>query len=145
MDCIHHNRPYVRHSEQEMVDCTNGSCNGGWMTDVFGWSRTNGSSSNADYPYKAANGTCNPSPTKVSKVANYGYISRSVTAMEDYLQASGPISVAVSAGNSVWYGYAGGIVSSCPTTIDHGVVIVGAGADESTTWEEVVVPGPEVC
>ena len=40
----------------------------------------------------------------------------------------GPLSLAVSAGNSCWRWYKGGILSEkdeCPTSIDHGVALVG--------------------
>ena len=133
---IHHGRPYVRHSEQEMVDCTAGSCSGGWEDYVYEYSKQNGTSSNADYSYTASDGTCSPTPNKVSKVSDYGYLPSNVVSMENYLESTGPIAVSVSAGNSIWYNYTGGIVTTdCPTYIDHGVVIVGAGAEESTVTE----------
>ena len=47
---------------------------------------------------------------------------------------SGPLSIAVSAGNHCWRWYEGGILSekdACPTSIDHGVALVGlAQSDE---------------
>ena len=47
--------------------------------------------------------------------------------MKEQLQ-KGPLSIAVSAGNSCWRYYESGILSkenNCPTGLDHGVVIVG--------------------
>jgi len=47
---------------------------------------------------------------------------------------SGPLSIAVSAGNHCWRWYESGILSekdACPTSIDHGVALVGlAQSDE---------------
>jgi len=58
--------PPVRLSEQQSVDCTTNTpdnvakfntsygssgCNGGWMTNSWGFSRDQGAMTNADYPY----------------------------------------------------------------------------------------------
>jgi len=50
-----------------------------------------------------------------------------ITEMKKELQ-NGPVSIAVSAGNSCWRYYESGILSkanNCPTGLDHGVAIVG--------------------
>ena len=42
--------------------------------------------------------------------------------------AEGPMTIAVAAGNDCWRYYESGVLSSehnCPTSVDHGVVIVG--------------------
>lgn len=50
-------------SEQELVDCDtsdNSACNGGLMENAFEFiKRSGGITTESDYPYKAANGTCN--------------------------------------------------------------------------------------
>ena len=79
---IAHDKPYVRLSEQEAVDCANGSCGGGWTPSFWDWSHLYGSSSDADYPYRGNDGACTPAENKVSKVESYEYLPRSGFAME---------------------------------------------------------------
>merc|ERR1711862_119467 len=44
-------------SEQQMVDCGQGSCNGGYMDSAWQTVR-NGANTEADYPYEARDGQC---------------------------------------------------------------------------------------
>ena len=49
----------------------------------------------------------------------------------------GPFSIAVSAGNECWMFYSSGILSSangCPTSIDHGVAVVGIDRTGETPY-----------
>ena len=67
-----------------------------------------------------------------SKMLDYSTVSYTgdeamVEKIKEKLQ-QGPLSLAVSAGNSCWRWYTGGILSEkdeCPTAIDHGVALVG--------------------
>ena len=52
-DQIKHGKSYVRHSEQEYVDCSGQNCSGGWMTTAWSWSKYNGVSAESDYKYTA--------------------------------------------------------------------------------------------
>lgn len=128
-DQIKHGKSYVRHSEQEYVDCSGQNCSGGWMTTAWNWSKNNGVSAESDYKYLAANGSCHHTDyNKVSYANSWGYLGSAAEA-ETYLQTQGPFSVALNAGNSTWWYYTGGVISgNCPTTgVDHAVVVVGAG------------------
>ena len=69
---------------------------------------------------------------------NYGTVAYTggadnINSIATQLQ-SGPLSIAVSAGNHCWRWYEGGILSEkddCPTSLDHGVALVGlAQSDE---------------
>ena len=119
VDMIYHNWPYVRQSEQEMIDCTAGSCShGGWPTYVYDRSRNHSASSDADYPYEAIdrNDDCKTTEKKVSRVDRWGDAGRSACDMEVKLQEQ-PLVVAVNADNDLWYNYSGGIIdrdSGCP-------------------------------
>lgn len=48
-----------------------------------------------------------------------------------------PVSVAVSAGNSYWQGYKGGIMNQCSGNLDHGVTVVGVYQDDFENYWKV--------
>ena len=120
-----------RLSEQECVDCDSQSwgCNGGWMSNCWEFSQTNGLQFEEDYPYEAADGACRNQTDKriASKSLGHGFLDTPDDIAHDLI-VYGPVSIAVSAGNDCWQFYESGILSSannCPTSLDHGVVIVG--------------------
>ena len=121
----------VRLSEQECVDCDNSSygCGGGWMSNCWQYSKDFGIQTEADYPYQGIDGGCRNQSNKriASKMGMMGYLEGPDQIANDLIHY-GPISIAVGAGNDCWQFYSGGILSSaveCPTSLDHGVVIVG--------------------
>lgn len=84
----------------------------------------------ADYPYKAVNGTCNPTPG----VATVSQINQVIPYNSSQLKAAialQPVSVTLNAGATVFHNYTGGIVTSveCGTELDHAVAAVGYGND----------------
>jgi len=114
-------------AEQELVDCDNqdSGCNGGLMTYGMEYVKKHGLDHESDYPYQATDGSCRKvaedmdaaggrivqiparnEKTLVTKMANYG-----------------PVSVAVCA-SSQWQFYTGGVLSSCCSQLDHGVLLV---------------------
>ena len=108
----------------------------------------NKTSSNADYPYTGVDGTCSPSVNKVSWALSYHRFLTTAEA-ESRMLNNGPITVAVNAGNSLWYNYTGGIIRKdnrgCGTSLDHAVSAVGLGYETVTTTITVEVPDSEVC
>ncbi len=52
--------------------------------------------------------------------------------MGTYMLASGPISICVDA--STWSSYRGGVVSNCPSSINHAVQAVGLNMDASPPY-----------
>ena len=100
------------------------------------WKMSNeiGSSTNAAYEYEAEDGDCRNQDNKViaSKMKDFGWVVHTgdddnINRIATQLQ-SGPLSIAVSAGNHCWRFYTGGVLSAkdnCPTSIDHGVALVG--------------------
>ena len=124
--------PVLRLSEQEGVDCDPASygCDGGWMSYYWRNSVGMGSQPESDYPYEAKTRECRNQKGKTiasrARSSTIGFVT-GVGNMKYFLQ-EGPLSVAVSAGNSCWRYYKSGILSknnNCPTNIDHGVALVG--------------------
>ena len=131
MQAIKTDKPVVRLSEQEGVDCDASSygCQGGWMSNYWKMSAEIGSQANETYEYEAQNGSCRNQQGKMiesrAKASSVKMVD--VADMKDELQ-KGPMSIAVAAGNDCWRYYQSGILSAdnnCPTGLDHGVAIVG--------------------
>ena len=142
MQAIQDDAEPIRLSEQEGVDCDKRSwgCNGGWMSNYWKMSKEIGSQTNEDYEYEAEDGYCRHQKNKViaSKMKDWGWVTYSgtysnVKRIATQLQ-SGPLSIAVSAGNHCWRWYESGILSykdRCPTKIDHGAALVGLARSDN--------------
>jgi C1A family cysteine protease len=120
-------------SEQQAVDCTSAQygCNGGWMHDVFGYLRTKAFIQGSQYPYKAVKGACRDTQFQgVTKTSGYQFVSANEDTHFSAL-GQGPISIALDA--STWSSYRGGIVTSCGTGMNHGVVLIGY-AGNGNAW-----------
>ncbi|CAI0429639.1 unnamed protein product [Linum tenue] len=122
-------------SEQELVDCdTKGEdqgCGGGLMDDAFKFIIQNkGLTTETNYPYTAADGSCSASKEGNPAATIKGYedvpANNEVALMKAV--ASQPISVAIDAGDSSFQLYESGIFTGeCGTELDHGVTVVGYG------------------
>ncbi|CAL5028643.1 unnamed protein product [Urochloa decumbens] len=131
-------------SEQELVDCdVNGmdqGCNGGEMDDAFQFIVDNGGlTTESNYPYTAADGTCNSGKASNDAASIKGY--EDVPANDESslrkAVANQPVSVAVDGGDSHFRFYKGGVLSgACGTELDHGIAAVGYGvaADGTKYW-----------
>jgi len=139
-------------SEQQLVDCATGptygshGCNGGQMEGAFKYIVSNGQCTLSTYPYKAVDGNCQ----RCSAVVHIS--SCSDVKPNDQLSlkaavAKQPVAIAIEADTRYFQSYSSGILtsSSCGTTLDHGVLIVGYGEENgqkywlvknswSTTW-----------
>ena len=129
-------------SEQNLVDCdtTDSGCNGGLMDNAFKWIQSNGGiCTEADYAYTAAKGTCKTTCDKVATLSGHTDVP---SGDEDALKtavAIGPVSIAIEADKSVFQSYSSGILdsSACGTNLDHGVLVVGYGADDGSDYWKV--------
>jgi len=126
-------------SEQQFVDCTNdgvheAGCNGGDMGTAFDLAKTMNVATEASYPYKGVDGTCQTGFTTAipaGGVTGYMSVGQSTADLQSALNV-GPVSVAIEADQMAFQMYSGGILKSglflkCGTNLDHGVLAVGYG------------------
>ena len=124
-------------SEQQLVDCSgsygNQGCNGGLMDNGFKYIIAEGGlCSESAYPYKAADGSCQASKcTKVATISGYQDVPTKNEGQLKAAAANQPISVAIEADQLSFQFYSGGVFTStsCGTKLDHGVLVVGYGAE----------------
>lgn len=128
-------------SEQQILDCdtnpTDQGCQGGLMENAFDFIVKNGGLTyEDDYPYKAADGTCNSrkSLSNVAKIKGYQKVPENSEAALLKAVSQQPVSVAIDAGGSSFQFYSSGVYTgSCGTSLNHGVAAVGYGAEEDGT------------
>jgi C1A family cysteine protease len=132
-------------SEQELVDCATGlsygshGCSGGQMDGAFKFIMENGQCALSTYPYTSGvtktGGTCQ----KCSAVAHLS--SCSDVKPNDQLSlkaavAQQPVAVAISADTRLFQSYTSGVITStsCYTSLDHGVLVVGYGSENGIDY-----------
>jgi C1A family cysteine protease len=142
-------------SEQELVDCAGiryGSqgCNGGQMNGAFNFAMDKGICTEADYPYFSGDtqsgGSCKTCTAALKVKACYSVKANDQLALKEAV-SKGPVAIAIEADTKYFQSYASGILTSstCGTTLDHGVLVVGYGSENgqdywlvknswSTTW-----------
>jgi C1A family cysteine protease len=139
------NGTLVSLSEQQLMDCSssfgNQGCNGGLMDSAFQYIISNGGiTSEANYPYTAADGTCNQKKSKEIVASIKSFTDVPVNS-DDALMAAiaqQPVSVAVEADQSSFQLYAGGVLTAtCGTALDHGVLAVGYGTTGGEDYYKV--------
>jgi cysteine peptidase B len=128
---------------QELVDCKgdgskrNGCQGGNTGTAYKVIEQLGGIEGSSDYPYTAKNGQCKFSASKEKvKVTGYQKVGQNdETEMKSYVGSTGPLSVCVAA--KTWHGYKGGVMSTCDTSVDHCVQVVGYGEDNGKSYWKV--------
>ncbi|XP_065857349.1 senescence-specific cysteine protease SAG39-like [Euphorbia lathyris] len=129
-------------SEQELVDCdTKGEdqgCEGGLMDDGFKFIIGNqGITTETNYPYDAADGTCNTKDeaNHAAKITGYEDVPANDEAALMKAVANQPIAVAIDASGSEFQFYSSGVFTgSCGTELDHGVTTVGYGSSSGMNY-----------
>jgi len=131
-------------SEQQLVDCSgaegNQGCNGGLMDQGFQYIIDNkGITTEAAYPYTAADGTCKTKnvPAAATITGFTDVPTNSETALMTAVVQQ-PVSVAVEADQDSFQLYSGGVMdAACGTALDHGVLAVGYGTDAGKDYWQV--------
>ncbi|KAK7105044.1 cathepsin L-like [Littorina saxatilis] len=125
-------------SEQELVDCDklDEGCNGGLPSNAYeAIMKLGGLETEGEYKYEGADEKCKFNRTEVAVKINGGLnISSDETEMKAWLFKNGPISIGINAFAMQFY--FGGIshpwkIFCNPTSLDHGVLIVGYGVSSS--------------
>jgi len=129
-------------SVQQIIDCTNDAtwgnagCNGGWMNASIEYVSKVGIETNESYPYTGINGVCHFEEGKVyAKIAGVVNVPVDETLVTAAV-AMVPVATAVDATPTSFEFYKSGIFDDpgCARgSPDHGIAIVGYGADEKGT------------
>lgn len=118
-------------SEQHLVDCdpNDHGCDGGFYTNAWYYLKQCGGAEQASvYPYRGVAGTCRFNSNYIgARVSSYSNVAASASAMMRAL-ASGPVSVAINAVDSLSYYKSGVYSGNCAGQINHAVVVVGYGS-----------------
>jgi len=113
-------------------------CGGGNPTDGYEVIMAlGGTASGYDYKFTSRDGTCEiNNHTKYVQVESYKSVGKKdEEVMKSYVSSTGTLSVCVDANS--WGGYSKGIKTSCGTSIDHCVQIVGWGTEKGTDYWKV--------
>jgi len=116
---------------EQIVDCdtSDGGCNGGDPRSALNYVvSAGGQDTESSYPYTAGggqSGTCNFQSGSVAATESgpQDVSDGDESALQSFLQSSGPPSVCVDA--SEWASYTGGVMTSCGCSIDHAVQATG--------------------
>lgn len=125
-------------SEQQLIDCdeNNLKCSGGNMRKAFIYLQEHGLMKSEDYPFINGEGECKYDEKKgIVKVKEFSFIPKDEEEMKKALFKYGPIASAVNSILMAFYDsgiYEPWYSSLCPDNINHAVVIVGYGVDETT-------------
>jgi C1A family cysteine protease len=142
-------------SEEQLVECATGisygshGCNGGQMEGAFKYVIEHGQCALSAYPYTSGTGqsgscqSCQP----IAHVSSCSDVKPNDQISLKAAVAQQPIAIAIEADTRYFQSYSSGVLtsSSCGTTLDHGVLIVGYGTENgidywlvknswSTTW-----------
>ncbi|ODN02801.1 Cathepsin L1 (s) [Orchesella cincta] len=139
-------------SEQNLIDCAKNvsgqgccsGCDGGWVTDAYKYVELNpGINTAATYPYEAKNNDqCKyNSASSAGSAAGFEYIPKNDAEALKSAVAQGPVAAALDANK--FQAYKSGIMKCAggPGKLNHGVVIVGYGAEPSLFFG--LIPGDE--
>jgi len=129
-------------SEEEIVQCNfedDFGCNGGQMQNAFKWIEAHGIDAYSNYTYTSGTGitgSCKNNLIKehVASIGGFKDVPANNPHEMKMAVSKQPVSIAIDAANSDFMMYTSGVLTSetCGTSLDHGVLIVGYGSDDST-------------
>ncbi|KAJ1376910.1 Peptidase C1A, papain C-terminal [Sesbania bispinosa] len=125
-------------SEQQLVDCASeDGCGGSLPEKAFDYiAQSQGLASEAEYPYKGTDGTCNDEMINpAAKISGYEQVPSQ--SEEDLLKAVAkqPVSVAIDASGRAFQFYNGGLFSGeCGTQLNHAVTLIGYGEETNVKY-----------
>ncbi|KAL8468223.1 hypothetical protein ACS0TY_031456 [Phlomoides rotata] len=118
-------------SEQQLVDCdtsNNGGCKGGMMDRAFEFVvGNNGLTTESNYPYQGADGSCNSMTESSAQITGYERVPGNDEAALKAAVANQPISVAIDAIDQFQHYSSGVFTEECGTDMNHAVTLVGYG------------------
>lgn len=131
-------------SEEQLVECATGAtygshgCQGGEMEGVFKYIIQHGQCSLASYPYTSGNGQSGmcKSCSSVAHISSCSDVKPNDQISLKGAVAQQPVSVAISADTKLFQSYSSGVItsSSCYTSLDHGVLVVGYGIENGIKY-----------
>jgi len=136
-------------SEEFLVDCASGvgyfnmGCNGGNPDSAFKYMINNGQCLESSYPYTAGvtktAGTCQKCSSAGVKFSSCSDVTPKDQVALKAAVAKGPVVIAIEADTRYFQSYSSGILDSttCGTTLDHAVEIVGYGTDNGVDYWKV--------
>lgn len=126
-------------SEQQLVDCSkkygNLGCNGGLMDNAFQYAIDNGMCSEDEYSYVAKTQTCSSCDSEVYISSCLDVPPNNPISLQHAVLLN-PVSIAIEADSKSFQSYANGVYSdvNCGTNLNHGVLIVGYGVENSIPY-----------
>lgn len=128
-------------AEQELVDCATGisygshGCNGGQMEGAFKYIIEHGQCALSSYPYTAKDGSCQQC-TAVAHISSCSDVKPNDQISLKAAVSQQPVAIAIEADTRYFQSYSSGVLtsSSCGTNLDHGVLIVGYGAENGQDY-----------
>lgn len=129
-------------SEQQLVDCdkVSAGCGGGLMDNAFKYVQHSGLASEAEYPYKAVEGTCATTSASLEPALVRGIVDLPFgdeVALANAVAAQ-PVSVAIQADQLTFQFYKSGVLTGdCGHNLDHGVLLVGYGVDGGVPYWKI--------
>jgi cathepsin L len=134
-------------SEQQLVDCAgirygNMACNGGAQQYAYKYLESHKAELESTYPYTSGTtkkaSTCEYKESSATAVDVSGYESVSADSVEQMKAALAqrPLAVAIEADKRVFQTYKSGVLSgsTCGTKLDHAVLVVGWGTEDSQDY-----------
>lgn len=134
----------IQFSESQLVDCdtkVNQGCNGGLMDKAMIYVKSNGITTEKNYPYKAVQSTCKTDriTDPIFKIDGFNIFANFAPRKEDEIQAylykTGPLAIAINASKFQFYQKGIFNPNGCNTKqLNHGVLLVGFGEEDGVKF-----------